>query len=291
VSLAAGATTKPSRRSARPLGRTLRGYVLATHPGPTVAVVAYATATAAASHLGARSALLALAVLLGQASVGWSNDWIDAPRDIARNRQDKPIPRGLVSRRNIQVGALTALTLCVPASFALGWRAGAAHLIAVGSAWSYNLGLKRTVVSALPYFIAFGMVPVVVAAALPGHPHAPWQLIVASGLLGVSAHLPNAVEDLDDDAATGVRGLPHRLGVVLSTVTSTVVLVVALALFLSLPGRTTPASITLAIASLVLSGAAVVRAVRHRWSGLFTLSVLAVLPLVVAVAVTGGVRG
>ena len=34
----------------------------------------------------------------------------------------------------------------------------------------------------------------------------------AGALLGVGAHLANALPDLDDDLATGVRGLPHRLG-------------------------------------------------------------------------------
>jgi 4-hydroxybenzoate polyprenyltransferase len=254
-------------------------------------VVGYATATGAASGLGARTALLAIAVLLGQASVGWSNDWIDAPLDVARQRHDKPIARGWVTRTLVRRGALVAFTLCVPVSFALGWRAGLAHLVAVAAAWAYNLGVKRSVLSPLPYLIAFAMVPVVVAAALPGHPHAPWLLIVASGLLGVSAHLPNAVEDLADDSATGVRGLPQRLGIVRSTVLSTTVLLAALALFLSMPGRTTAATIVLAVVAAGLSGAAVARALTRRPSGLFALSVLAVLPLVVAVAATGGVSG
>src|SRR3954454_12399881 len=146
VSVAAQSATDPSP-PAPSLARTARGLVLATHPGPTVAVVGYATATAAASHLGPRSVLLAFAVLFGQASVGWSNDWIDAPRDVARERRDKPIAAGLLARDVVGRGALIALTLCVPASFALGWRAGTAHLIAVAAAWSYNLGLKRSIIS------------------------------------------------------------------------------------------------------------------------------------------------
>ena len=35
---------------------------------------------------------------------------------------------------------------------------------------------------------------------------------MGAALLGVGAHLLNVLPDLDDDAATGVRGLPHRLG-------------------------------------------------------------------------------
>jgi 4-hydroxybenzoate polyprenyltransferase len=37
-------------------------------------------------------------------------------------------------------------------------------------------------------------------------------MVAAGALLGVGAHLLNALPDLSDDVQTGVRGLPHRLG-------------------------------------------------------------------------------
>src|ERR671932_339878 len=70
-----------------------RGLVLACHPLPTVAVTAFATAFAAAVGLPAgRVALVALAVLLGQLSIGWGNDWVDAPRDAAAGPRGKTAP-------------------------------------------------------------------------------------------------------------------------------------------------------------------------------------------------------
>ncbi|MFC7756932.1 hypothetical protein ACFQY4_01625 [Catellatospora bangladeshensis] len=45
-----------------------------------------------------------------------------------------------------------------------------------------------------------------------GSPAAPGWLVAAAALLAGAAHLLNAVPDLADDAATGVHGLPHRLG-------------------------------------------------------------------------------
>jgi 4-hydroxybenzoate polyprenyltransferase len=39
--------------------------------------------------------------------------------------------------------------------------------------------------------------------------------MVTGALLGVGAHLLNALPDLADDEATGVRGLPQRLGATL----------------------------------------------------------------------------
>jgi 4-hydroxybenzoate polyprenyltransferase len=37
-------------------------------------------------------------------------------------------------------------------------------------------------------------------------------VLLAGACLGVGAHLLNALPDLADDAATGVHGMPHRLG-------------------------------------------------------------------------------
>jgi 4-hydroxybenzoate polyprenyltransferase len=251
-------------------------------------VTAYATATGVASGLGAKSVLLAVAVLLGQASVGWSNDWIDAPVDIAAGRTDKPIPVGLVTRRVVGLGAVLALTGCVPASLALGWRAGVAHLGAVASAWSYNLALKRTVLSPLPFFVSFGLVPVVVGAAVGGV-RPPVALDVASGLLGVAAHVTNAVEDIDIDATTGIRGLPQRLGLRAGTALSTATTFAAVGLFLTAPDRLRASSLMLGGVSVVLAGISLVRALRGARTGLFATSILAVLPVIVAVAATGGV--
>jgi len=51
-----------------------------------------------------------------------------------------------------------------------------------------------------------------VVAAAPGTPAAPWWLVTAGAALGAAAHLANVAPDLEDDLATGIRGLPHRLG-------------------------------------------------------------------------------
>jgi 4-hydroxybenzoate polyprenyltransferase len=80
------------------------------------------------------------------------------------------------------------------------------------SAWAYNLGAKATVLSVVPYVVSFGILPLVVTLAR-GEPAlaSPWALL-AGALLGVAAHFANVLPDLEDDAATGIRGLPHRLG-------------------------------------------------------------------------------
>ena len=156
--------------------------------------------------------LVGLAVLTGQLSIGWSNDWIDAARDVAVHRSDKPVAAGAVAAGTVRTAAFVAAALCVPLSFTLGWRAGLVNLVAQGAGWAYNAGMKGTAWSWLPYAVAFGIFPAVPTLALPGHPFAPAWAIAAGALLGVGAHLANVLPDFDDDHDTGVRGFPHRIG-------------------------------------------------------------------------------
>ena len=110
------------------------------------------------------------------------------------------------------MAAAIALAAVPLLSLLSGWRAAIVHCVAVALAWAYDLGLKATALSVVPYAIAFGLLPVFVVLGLPGAPWPPWWAPVAGALLGAGAHFANALPDLDDDIATGVRGLPHRLG-------------------------------------------------------------------------------
>ncbi|MGF1425407.1 UbiA family prenyltransferase [Kitasatospora sp. LaBMicrA B282] len=90
--------------------------------------------------------------------------------------------------------------------------AGAAHLTGVAAAWGYNLGVKRTLASWLPYAVGFGLLPAFVTLGSPGQPWPPAWLIGAAALLGVGAHVTNVLPDIGADLASGVRGLPQCLG-------------------------------------------------------------------------------
>jgi 4-hydroxybenzoate polyprenyltransferase len=178
----------------------------------------------AAGVPGGRVALVAAAVLAGQASIGWSNDWLDADRDRAVARADKPVVRGAVQPARLRSAALVAAALAVVLSLLLGVVPGLLLLVLVASGWAYNAGLKRTTASVVPYVTGFGALPAGVVAAAPGTPLAPWWLVTAGGALGAAAHLANAAPDLEDDLATGVRGLPHRLGARISAITAALLL-------------------------------------------------------------------
>jgi 4-hydroxybenzoate polyprenyltransferase len=184
----------------------------ASHLPPACAVTAIATALAVSAGRGMGAVAVAAAVGAGQLSVGWSNDYLDRDRDRAAQRRDKPIVAGQVAAATVRWSALAAVVFCVPLSLLSGWRSGLLHLCAVGSAWAYNLGIKATVSSPLPYIVAFGALPAVVTLGLAGHPWPPWWATVAGVLLGSGAHLLNTLGDIDDDLRAGVRGLPQRLG-------------------------------------------------------------------------------
>jgi 4-hydroxybenzoate polyprenyltransferase len=201
--------------------------LVAAHIGPTVVVTAVTAMLAAAEGLRpATGALVTSAVLAGQLTVGWGNDLADRGRDREVGRTDKPLAAGRLSPTLVRRCLAAAGVACVVLSLAAGWRSGTVHLaLLAGGGHAYNLGLKATAWSWLPYLVAFGSLPAVVSLAGPEHPWPPlWAMLVA-GMLGVGAHFLNALPDFADDAVTGVRGLPHRLGPVATRVGATVLLV------------------------------------------------------------------
>lgn len=205
----------------------VRGLVRACHPEPTAAVTAVAAALAAAVGRGvAGTVAVAAAVLAGQLSVGWMNDYLDRDRDVRVHRADKPVVAGRLAPATLRTATVAAAVAVVPLSLLSGPVAGALHLIAVGSAWSYNLWLKATPLSVLPYAVSFGLLPAFITAGLPGHPVVGW-LVAAGALLGAGAHFANVLPDIDDDLATGVRGLPQRLGATGSRIAAAVLLMAA----------------------------------------------------------------
>ncbi|MEU4361183.1 UbiA family prenyltransferase [Promicromonospora sp. NPDC023987] len=216
--------------------RLVSGLVRASHAAPAAVVTGLAAALSAALGSGwGTVVLITVAVGSGQLSVGWSNDWIDAARDVAVGRTDKPVVAGLLTARTLRDAAVVALAVCVAASLALGFVAGVAHLVAVAGAWAYNARLKQTVWSWLPYALSFALLAVAVVLAAPGARVPAGWAVAAVALLGVGAHVANTLPDLEDDAATGVRGLPHRLGRRVSGVLAPGLLVAAVAVVVTGP--------------------------------------------------------
>jgi 4-hydroxybenzoate polyprenyltransferase len=229
---------------------------LSSHPGPAVAVTAITIGLGFSVGLEPeRLVLLGLAMLAGQVSIGLSNDWIDADRDRAVGRRDKPISRGWIDVGAVRTAAWASAAASILLVLPLGWLAAATLVFATSLGWAYNAGLKKTAWSIVPYVLSFGSLPAVASLSLPmPAAPAPWALGVG-GLLGAAAHFANTLPDLDADRATGVSGLPHRLGRRVSSILTYVILLLAAGLELYGTGgfEFVPADIGLAVNIVIAS--------------------------------------
>jgi 4-hydroxybenzoate polyprenyltransferase len=260
----------------------------ACHPEPTLAVTTLATVLALSAGRGLGSLWVAAAVLCGQLSVGWGNDYIDRDRDRLAGRAAKPVASGRVEPSLVRRAAWIALALAVLLSLASGPAATAVHLVALVMAHLYNLGLKSSPFSVVPYAVAFAQLPAFITLGLtPPHLPPPWA-VAAAALIGAAAHFTQTLPDLEADASTGMKGLPHRLGARASLV-SVGVLLAAGALAAALgPGGAPPplALLTLGI-SLALVLAILVEGALRRYSAAFHLTIAAAGAALATFLVTG----
>lgn len=225
--------------------------VRASHPLPAVAVSAVAAGLALGSDrpLGS-AAVTTAAVFAGQLSVGWLNDLVDAPRDTLVGRTDKPLAAREIRPAAVRAAFLASAIAAVALTLLSAPLAAAAHLAALASAWAYDLKLKSTAISVLPFAVSFGLLPAFLSNGDPFPP--PW-LIAAAATLGSAAHFVNVLPDLADDAATGVRGLPHRLGPLPSRLaTAALVLATSLLLVFGPDGTASPLALATVPAAVVI---------------------------------------
>ena len=182
------------------------------HPFPslvvTVVTVAFAF-VADGTPDAATVAMLGAGMLCFQFAIGVANDVVDFDDDRAA-KPWKALPRGIASRRAGVVlaagfaGGGMAITSGLPF---LSWLVGLAGL-ACGLV--YDVQLKRTALSWLPFAIAFPLVPVWVFTALDRWDALLWWALLLGPLLGLALHLANQAPDVPRE--THVRGLAHRLG-------------------------------------------------------------------------------
>jgi len=196
-----------SARSAGGLAWTL---FRASHPEPVVAVTASSVLLAATGPKRSvgRTVTAGLAVLAGQLFTGWTNDLLDRELDRTASRKDKPLATGELRPETAKRAIAAALPVALLLSAKLGRRELKVHSMGLAAAGAYNLGLRKTRASFVPYAVAFPLVPVFAAGRWPR----PWVFATAVQL-GVAAHLAQVLPDIEFDRRQQVLGLPQRLGV------------------------------------------------------------------------------
>jgi 4-hydroxybenzoate polyprenyltransferase len=266
--------------------RRLHGFIKAAHALPTIAVSLVITAFGWSLGWTGWSLLAVFAtILIGQLSVGWSNDAFDASLDARVGRAAKPTVAQVVSARSLWIAAVSALLIAILLSWAVaGWLGGSFHIFAILMAWLYNVRLSRTAWSWLPYAFAFGAMPAFLSFGLNDEPPTLWSVAVFA-IVGVSAHLANALPDADSDAAAGVGGLVVRLGTRRSVVLSWLLLALGSGILVVVSFA---ASIWLA---LLIAGAFIAAAIlgsrsHHRAAMFYALVAMVTIDVAVLVVIT-----
>lgn len=194
--------------------RRVHAFIRATHFPQALAMVLLMTgATAVCGGSWWRVTFVLCASAAGQATIGWTNDVHDAEADITSGRTTKPLVGGDITTGNLRVPILVSGLLTIPLSFiAAGWIGGTAHIAAVGSALVYNFYLARTMWSWVPYAVSFALMPVFIAQAIETSSWPTFPLVSLSVIVGVAAHLLNAIPDIAIDRAAGWGGVAVTLG-------------------------------------------------------------------------------
>lgn len=203
----------------------LKHLLIASHFGPTVLVVTISFAVAQLTYSPFEALQVALAIFFGQLVVGWSNEVIDYPLDKAAGRLKKPLVSGFLQVELLQ--RLIPIALILAAFFSLisplALAGTAIHMLGILSATFYNLKLKATILSPLPYIISFGGLPW--AIYLGGGKTPPLWLYLALAQFTTAFHFLNVLKDLQWDIEQGILGLPQRMGRNKSLVTAAILAV------------------------------------------------------------------
>jgi 4-hydroxybenzoate polyprenyltransferase len=271
------------------VARSFLALVRATHPLPAAAVTVLVGVVTAVRGVDASTlGWVVASTAVGQASVGWSNDFLDRRLDASAGRIDKPLVAGDVSARTVWIAALVAFPASAALTLPVGLPEATIMLIAVLAAWTYNLGLKSTVLSWLPYAVAFGLAPVYIWRSTGDWP--PEWIVAGAALLGVGAHLLNVVPDLESDRAAELNGLPHRLGLRRSLFLACFILALTLSLVLAGAG-TGPWSWLVAAVAVALIGAVAWADLRGRTRLGFRLAIGAAAAIVALLVVSPSALG
>jgi 4-hydroxybenzoate polyprenyltransferase len=267
----------------------LQVFAKASHAAPTVVVTIVVVLFAAA--LGWRGWPLAgvlVTVAIGQFSVGWSNDAFDAPLDKRSNRTEKPTVSMGISARELWIAAVLALTAsCVLSWLVAGPIGGSWHVFALVMAWLYNTVLSRTWWSWLPYALAFGSIPAFLTYGLNGQAPSLWLTAVCA-IVGVSAHIANALPDLEMDRQAEVNGFVTSVGPTGATWLCWILLALG-SLLLAMESFTVSLWFPLVLGAALTVAALYAKASHSRtamFNAILALVVVQVLVLLAAVTVT-----
>ena len=207
----------------------LKGLLKASHFGPTLLVTAISFGFATYYWWEGPAYLIAFGVFTGQLVVGWSNDLYDYQDDLSHNRKNKPLISGQITKELLQ----NWLKWVTPFSFIanligpLGVKGGLVYMLGILCGVAYNFYFKFSVLSPLPYAIAFAALPSSIAISKGITP--PVWMWLGGALFGMAAHFINVIKDMKEDQISKIGGLPQSLGTKNSILVAIILVAVGIA--------------------------------------------------------------
>jgi 4-hydroxybenzoate polyprenyltransferase len=150
-----------------------------------------------------RAIVLGVSMTALQGSIGALNDLVDAPRD-AVGQPWKPIPAGLVRPGTARLLWAAFAVLGVGLTVPLGWALAGTAVLVLGIGYAYDLRLKGTRWSWLPFAVGIPILPVFAWLGARGSLPALFAVLVPTAVAaGAALAFANSLVDLDGDRAAG----------------------------------------------------------------------------------------
>lgn len=190
-------------------------YAELTHPYAAGLILVATVVFSLLASKGGADPLLLLRVIgvvtLGQACVGITNELADLPKD----RLVKPNRPLVDGRADPKVAAVLAWVVGLGSlllGLTFGWVGVLFSLLGTGAGLLYNIWLKGTRMSWIPYAISFSLLPVWPFVALDNWKPALawiWLLILPAS---VALNIAQSLGDIEDDTQLGIHGLAGFFG-------------------------------------------------------------------------------
>jgi 4-hydroxybenzoate polyprenyltransferase len=155
---------------------------------------------------------LAASMVALQCSIGAVNDLVDAGRD-AGHKPRKPIPSGFVSPTEARAVAVAGLLLGLVLAAPSGVATLLVALAGVGSGYLYDLRLKGTPASWLPFALGIPLLPVFAWLGASGSvPPSFLVLVPVAAVSGSALAIANALADHERDVAAASPSVATAIG-------------------------------------------------------------------------------
>ena len=196
-------------------GNSISGYLRLIHPVPVLFVMVgtalFGLLAADGSPEPPRFILMLVAMFGGQVAIGAHNEWRDRQHD-AIHQPEKPIPSGLVEPGTVRPIIGAGLLVGAVAGALLGVWPLVLLLIGTASGFVYNLWLKRTPLSGLPYLVGLPLLPIWTTLVMDRFEADLLWLYPLGGAYVLAIHLAQSLPDIEGDRRSGTIGLAVALG-------------------------------------------------------------------------------